>query len=98
MPESRTKKKKMVNSFVWTDEEAKYLKAVLKWKEKENLSSHSDDDKGGLLLSDHSDMTTASEKHRQAQQEKQKPAGEFRILVIGAKGTGKTSILTRVCR
>jgi len=25
------------------------------------------------------------------------PVGEFRILVIGAKGVGKTSILTRVC-
>ena len=25
-----------------------------------------------------------------------KPAGEFRFLVIGARGCGKTSILTRV--
>lgn len=28
--------------------------------------------------------------------EKKKPVGEFRILVIGAKGVGKTSILTKV--
>ena len=26
------------------------------------------------------------------------PVGEFRVLVIGAKGVGKTSILTRVSR
>jgi len=71
----------MVNSFVWTPEEAKFLKAVLRWQ----------------------DSPTAEEERRvraaaqEAERKRRKPAGEFRILVIGARGAGKTSILTRVC-
>ena len=33
---------------------------------------------------------------RREAEAKKKVVGEFRVLVIGAKGTGKTSILTRV--
>ncbi len=63
-------------SFVWTDEEASYLKAVLRWQ----------------------DTPPDAEKRKAAAEaeRRKKTAGEFRVLVIGAKGTGKTSILTRV--
>ncbi|KXX81789.1 Ras-related and estrogen-regulated growth inhibitor-like protein [Madurella mycetomatis] len=77
----------MVNSFVWTPEEAKYLKAVLRWQ----ASASSDDEKRRQL------GTTAEEDaaRRRQQQGQEKPAGEFRVLVVGGRGTGKTAILTR---
>ncbi|KAK3327805.1 P-loop containing nucleoside triphosphate hydrolase protein [Cercophora scortea] len=65
----------MVDSLVWTDEEARYIKAVFRWKD-------ADDD-------------AAARRTERRRHEQQKPAGEFRVLVVGAKGTGKTSILTR---
>ncbi|KAM7217915.1 ras-related and estrogen-regulated growth inhibitor-like protein, partial [Rhypophila decipiens] len=91
----------MVNSFVWTDEEAKYFKAVLKWKEKEAAptSLNSDDTSSSKpegnngISQQHSDRRT--EQETEPSQQKPAAAGELRILVIGAKGTGKTSILTR---
>ncbi|KAK4156247.1 ras-related and estrogen-regulated growth inhibitor-like protein [Chaetomidium leptoderma] len=71
----------MVNSLlVWSAEEAKYLKAIFRWQET------ADDDKR---------RRQAEEAERRQQQEQQKPAGEFRVLVIGGRGTGKTAILTR---
>ncbi|KAK3325445.1 P-loop containing nucleoside triphosphate hydrolase protein [Apodospora peruviana] len=120
----------MVNSFVWTDEETKYLKAVFKWKEDEvpPLTAAQDERReggggsvgvgvggGGRLLLRHraiahqevvvgrdnesdvkkSPTITTTTTTEQLMEQPQKPAGEFRILVIGAKGTGKTSILTR---
>ncbi|GAB1313946.1 Ras-related and estrogen-regulated growth inhibitor-like protein [Madurella fahalii] len=78
----------MVNSFVWTPEEAKYLKAVLRWQ----ASAPSDDEKRRRL------GTTAEEdaaRRKRQQQGQEKPAGEFRVLVVGGRGTGKTAILTR---
>lgn len=75
---------KMVNSVVWTPEEAKYLKAIFRWQE---TTSTLDDEKR---------RQQAEEAERRRQQEQQKPAGEFRVLVIGGRGTGKTAILTRV--
>ncbi len=63
-------------SFVWTDEEASYLQAVLRWQ----------------------DTSPEEEKRKLAAdaERRKRTAGEFRILVVGAKGSGKTSILTRV--
>jgi hypothetical protein len=74
----------MVNSLVWTAEEAKYLKAVLRWHD-----STSDEKRARRAEEEAS-------RRRRRQQEQEKPAGEFRVLVIGARGTGKTAILTRV--
>ncbi|KAK3897841.1 hypothetical protein C8A05DRAFT_38585, partial [Staphylotrichum tortipilum] len=71
----------MVNSLVWTPEEAKYLKAIFRWQETPGL----DDEK----------RRRQAEDTRRRHEEQQKPAGEFRILVIGGRGTGKTAILTR---
>jgi phage terminase large subunit-like protein len=74
----------MVNSVVWTPEEAKYLKAIFRWQETTPT------------LDDEKRRRQAEEAERRRQQEQQKPAGEFRVLVIGGRGTGKTAILTRV--
>ena len=73
----------MVNSLVWSLEEAKYLKAIFHWQETDPA------------LEEKRRRQQAEEDERKRQQE-QKPAGEFRVLVIGGRGTGKTAILTRV--
>lgn len=64
--------------MIFSDEEASYLRAVLKWQEKPP-----EDKRASWMLG-------------LRMPEKKKPVGEFRILVIGAKGVGKTSILTKV--
>lgn len=64
-------------SMIFSDDEAKYLRAVLKWQEK-----NPEDSRASWMLG----MRTTEKK----------PVGEFRILVIGAKGVGKTSILKKV--
>lgn len=64
-------------SMIFSDSEAKYLRAVLKWQEKSP-----EDNRASWMLG-----LRAPEK---------KPVGEFRILVIGDKGVGKTSILKKV--
>lgn len=69
-----------MSSMIFTDEEARYLRAVLKWQEKlpeDNVTSWM---LNGMRIPE------------------KKPVGEFRILVIGAQGVGKTSILTTVRR
>ncbi|ROV87043.1 hypothetical protein VMCG_10856 [Cytospora schulzeri] len=68
-----------MSSMIFTDEEARYLRAVLRWQEKppeDNVASWM---LNGLRMPE------------------RKPVGEFRILVIGAPGVGKTSILTTFC-
>lgn len=68
-----------MSSMIFTDEEARYLRAVLKWQEKlpeDNVTSWM---LNGMRIPE------------------KKPVGEFRILVIGAQGVGKTSILTTFC-
>lgn len=65
--------------MIFSEEEARYLRAVLKWQEKSSEDSSSIWMLNGLRMP-----------------EKKKPVGEFRILVIGAQGVGKTSILTKV--
>ncbi|EAQ92411.1 predicted protein [Chaetomium globosum CBS 148.51] len=72
----------MVNSLVWSPEEAKYLKAIFHWQEAEPS------------LEEERRRRQAEEDERKRQEER-KPAGEFRVLVIGGRGTGKTAILTR---
>ncbi len=76
---------KMVNSVAWTLEEAKYLKAIFRWQES---ATPVDDEKRRRQAED------AARRRKQEQQ--QKPVGEFRVLVIGGRGTGKTALLTRV--
>ncbi|KAK0719669.1 P-loop containing nucleoside triphosphate hydrolase protein [Lasiosphaeris hirsuta] len=71
----------MVNSFVWTADEAKYLKAILRWQEPEDEKTRA--------------AAAAAAAEAAERRRRQQPAGEFRILVIGARGSGKTSILTR---
>jgi hypothetical protein len=79
---------KMVNSVVWTPEEAKYLKAIFRWQE---TTTPVDDEKRRRQAED-----AARRREQQRQLEQQKPAGELRVLVIGGRGTGKTALLTRV--
>ncbi|KAK4113946.1 hypothetical protein N656DRAFT_608115 [Canariomyces notabilis] len=79
---------KMVNSLVWTAEEAKFLKAVLRWQAS---APPSEDEKRRRLWAEEDAMR----RRRQQQQAQAKPVGEFRVLVIGGRGTGKTAILTR---
>jgi hypothetical protein len=74
---------RMVNSFVWSAEEAKYLKAIFRWQE---TAPSSDEER----------RRRQAEEDERRRQEEQKPVGEFRVLVIGGRGTGKTAILTRV--
>lgn len=64
-------------SMIFSDEEVKYLRAVLKWQEKPP-----DDNRASWMLG--------------LRMPEKKPVGEFRVLVIGAKGVGKTSILKKV--
>lgn len=65
--------------MIFSDDEAKYLRAVLKWQEKP-----CDDNRASWMPG----LRTTEKK----------PMGEIRILVIGAKGVGKTSILKKVGR
>lgn len=64
-------------SMIFSDDKVKYLRAVLKWQEK-----NTDDNRASWMLG-----LRSPEK---------KPVAEFRILVIGSKGVGKTSILKKV--
>ena len=79
------RRRTMVNSFVWTAEEAKYLKAVLRWQD----APPNPEEERRL-------RAAAAAEEAERTKNKPQPAGEFRVLVIGARGTGKTSILTRV--
>jgi SpoVK/Ycf46/Vps4 family AAA+-type ATPase len=73
-----------LDSIVWTEEETHYLRAVMSW---ESMRPE-DIDKRRRRKEIHRVMSRPAVP--------KPPVGEFRILVIGAKGTGKTSILTRV--
>ncbi|KAB5572617.1 P-loop containing nucleoside triphosphate hydrolase protein [Coniochaeta sp. 2T2.1] len=71
-------------SYVFSDEEAQYLKRVLSWQESNNPRREEARRRAAL-----------ANRQIEAEEKREKPVGEFRILVIGAKGTGKTAILTR---
>ncbi|KAK4104172.1 hypothetical protein N658DRAFT_444058 [Parathielavia hyrcaniae] len=75
---------KMVNSLVWTPDEANYLEAIFRWQD--TAASPQDEER----------RREAEDAARRAQEKK--PTGEFRILVLGARGTGKTALLTRFGR
>ncbi|KAK4190618.1 ras-related and estrogen-regulated growth inhibitor-like protein [Podospora australis] len=79
----------MVNSFLWTPEEATYLKAVLRWQDDAPAASEQDRKRRRQQAEE------AEWRRKQELLSQEKPAGEFRVLVIGGKGTGKSSILTR---
>lgn len=66
--------------IVWTEEEKRYLRRLL---------SHD-------FLSSSDELRRARTNRHMNGAPAKKPVAEFRILVIGAKGTGKTSLLTRV--
>ncbi|KAK0728566.1 hypothetical protein B0T26DRAFT_637688 [Lasiosphaeria miniovina] len=86
----------MVNSVVWTAEEAKYLKALLRWQDAAP-PRHPEDDRRPRTAAAAPVTASEMERRRQKQQQsEQQPVGEFRVLVVGARGTGKTAILTRV--
>ncbi|KAK1751233.1 P-loop containing nucleoside triphosphate hydrolase protein [Echria macrotheca] len=92
----------MVNSVVWTAEEAKFLKAVLRWQDTPTPAADESRRRLGVLRRQFTDSNNNAQDYQNQQQqgaEKRRPAaraaGEFRVLVIGARGTGKTSILTR---
>lgn len=72
-------------SYVFSDEEAQYLKRVLSWQNSDNPLREAARRRAAL-----------ANRQIEAEEKREKPVGEFRILVIGAKGTGKTAMLTRV--
>ncbi|MBE3043539.1 hypothetical protein IMZ48_13400, partial [Candidatus Bathyarchaeota archaeon] len=69
--------------IVWTPEERRYLRRLLNH---DFLTST--DEIRRVLTNRRLNGAPASIK--------KKPVGEFRILVVGARGAGKTSLLTRV--
>ena len=72
-------------SYVFSDEEAQYLKRVMSWQNSDSPLREAARRRAAL-----------ANRQIEAEEKREKPVGEFRILVIGAKGTGKTAILTRV--
>lgn len=74
-----------MGSYVFSDEEAQYLKRVLSWQDSNNPRREEARRRAAL-----------ANRQIEAEERREKPVGEFRVLVIGAKGTGKTAILTRV--
>lgn len=75
-----------MGSYVFSDEEAQYLRRVLTWQDTANPRREEARRRAALY-----------NRQIAAEEKREKPVGEFRILVVGAKGTGKTAILTRVC-
>lgn len=71
-----------MNSLIFSEEEARFLRLVLKLAEKPV-----DDNRASWMING----LHVPEKMNQ-------PYGEFRILVIGGQGVGKTSLLTKVRR
>lgn len=69
--------------IVWTEEERRYLRRLLS----HDFLSSTEEIRRALTVRRMNGAGAGAAR---------KPAGEFRILVLGAKGTGKTSLLTRV--
>lgn len=69
-----------MSSMIFSDDEARFLRLVLRLAEKPP-----DDNKASWMT-----------KGLRMTEKKAKSAGEFRVLVIGDRGVGKTSLLTKV--
>lgn len=69
-----------MNSMIFSDEEARFLRLVL------NLAERPLDDNKTSWMGN--GLHTAEKMA--------KVSGEFRVLVIGGRGVGKTSLLTKV--
>lgn len=82
-------------SIVWTEEEKRYLRAMLRLDFLES-SATSELRRALTMRRPNGGTGPASPQNHIRNNDSKPPAGEFRVLVIGAKGTGKTSILTRV--
>lgn len=67
-----------MNSIIFSDDEARFLRLVLKLAERPHDDKRASWMPFGLHVP-----------------EKAKAAGEFRFLVIGGQGVGKTSLLTK---
>ena len=72
-----------MGSIIFSDEEARYVKVLLRWQDSTFDHEKAKRELKGLL-------------EAKAEAQRKQPVGELRILVAGAKGTGKTSILTKV--
>ncbi|KAJ9156719.1 hypothetical protein NKR23_g1290 [Pleurostoma richardsiae] len=73
-----------MGSIVWSDDESQYIRAILKWRDEPQDDRMVDKPSGAPIR-------FAPETRGWH------PVGEFRILVLGAQGVGKTSLLTRFC-
>lgn len=69
-----------VNSIIFSEDEAHMMRLILR-----HLDKPPDNNRGSWMFSG---LTIPEEEV--------KPVGVFRILVIGANGVGKTSLLNRV--
>jgi GTPase SAR1 family protein len=78
-----------MGSYVFTDEEASYLKAVLNWQEPRDSSPVA----AKRRLRPAKLHLEVKPKQEEATTQ---PVSQLRVLVLGAKGTGKTSILNKV--
>ncbi|KAI6387498.1 hypothetical protein MCOR23_011103 [Pyricularia oryzae] len=78
-----------MGSMQWTDEEANYLKAIFTWQEVQ----------GDDMTSDRTSRLSQFEAQNRRPAEAKgegKTESNFRVLIVGAKGCGKTSVLTRI--
>lgn len=68
-----------MSSMIFSDDEARFLRLVLRLAERPPDDNRSSWMMNGLYMSE----------------KKTKPVGELRILVIGGRGVGKTSLLAK---
>ena len=80
---------------MWTEEEKRYLRALMRHDFLETGAT--EELRRALTVRRlNAGNGPTSPKNRIRNNDSKPPVGEFRVLVIGAKGVGKTSILTRV--
>lgn len=82
----------MVNSLLaWTEDELQYLKAVLRWKDapSEDYKRLSDGGANDALSSLDPQSSTSAQEPKEE---------EIKILVLGAKGVGKTALIQKFAK